>query len=160
MRHNTVNNSTKMVSLMNTIASFLRFCVAVVVLRAFPCFLCTRLSDSTSAYAELARAERVHQLDNCSSGFIFSDVTADSASTPEPNIVLIFCDDLGYSDVGFNGATDIKTPHLDRLASNGIIFSSAYVAHPFCGPSRMGLMSGRYPPHTNSAHHTTCQTVG
>ncbi len=62
-----------------------------------------------------------------------------------PNILLILCDDLGYADVGFNGAKDIRTPALDRLASNGTIFSSAYAVHPFCGPSRMGLMSGRYP---------------
>lgn len=64
-----------------------------------------------------------------------------------PNIVLILCDDLGYSDVGFNGATDIKTPALDNLASQGLVFSSAYVAHPFCGPSRAGMMTGKY-PHT------------
>ncbi|MGK0238386.1 MAG: arylsulfatase B [Candidatus Pelagisphaera sp.] len=62
-----------------------------------------------------------------------------------PNIIVIMCDDLGYSDVGFNGATDIRTPELDRLAKAGTIFSSAYVAHPFCGPSRMGFMAGRYP---------------
>lgn len=62
-----------------------------------------------------------------------------------PNIILIMCDDLGYSDVGFNGATDIKTPNIDQLAQNGSTFSSAYVAHPFCGPSRAALMTGRYP---------------
>lgn len=62
-----------------------------------------------------------------------------------PNIIIVLCDDLGYSDVGFNGSTDILTPALDKLASNGTVFSSAYVAHPFCGPSRAGLMTGRYP---------------
>lgn len=62
-----------------------------------------------------------------------------------PNIVVILCDDLGYSDVGFNGSTDIKTPKLDELAKGGTIFTSAYVPHPFCGPSRMGMMTGRYP---------------
>ncbi|GAB5561408.1 MAG: hypothetical protein SynsKO_30550 [Synoicihabitans sp.] len=62
-----------------------------------------------------------------------------------PNIVLILCDDLGYADVGFNGSPDIKTPRLDALASGGVTFKSAYVAHPFCGPSRMSLMTGRYP---------------
>lgn len=67
-----------------------------------------------------------------------------------PNIVLILCDDLGYADVGFNGATDIQTPTLDQLARDGTVFSSAYVCHPFCGPSRMGLMTGRY-PHTFGA---------
>ncbi|NNE01397.1 MAG: sulfatase-like hydrolase/transferase [Pirellulaceae bacterium] len=72
-----------------------------------------------------------------------SDLAAVTAE--RPNIVLILCDDLGYADVGFNGSTDITTPSLDQLAKNGTIFSSAYVAHPFCGPSRMGLMTGRYP---------------
>ncbi len=68
-----------------------------------------------------------------------------SVMAGQPNILVIMCDDLGYSDVGFNGATDIVTPELDRLAKNGAILTSAYVAHPFCGPSRMGLMTGRYP---------------
>ena len=62
-----------------------------------------------------------------------------------PNIILILTDDLGYSDVGFNGAKDIITPNLDKLAYEGTIFSSAYVVHPFCGPSRAGLLTGRYP---------------
>ncbi len=63
-----------------------------------------------------------------------------------PNIVFILTDDLGYADVGFNnGAEDIATPNLDNLAANGTIFSSAYAAHPFCGPSRAGIMTGRYP---------------
>lgn len=64
---------------------------------------------------------------------------------PRPNIIVILADDLGYSDVGFNGAKDIKTPNLDMLASQGTIFNSAYVTHPFCGPSRAGMMTGRYP---------------
>lgn len=74
--------------------------------------------------------------------FSTSGVTAQS---PRPNLIVIMADDLGYSDVGFNGATDIKTPALDRLAQGGTICTAAYVTHPFCGPSRMGLMSGRYP---------------
>lgn len=65
-------------------------------------------------------------------------------STNQPNILLILCDDLGYADVGFNGSKDIKTPSLDALAKQGTIFSSAYVAHSFCGPSRASLMTGRY----------------
>ena len=68
-----------------------------------------------------------------------------SVMAEQPNIIVILCDDLGYADVGFNGATDIVTPKLDSLAENGTIFTSAYVTHSFCGPSRMGLMSGRYP---------------
>lgn len=72
------------------------------------------------------------------------------ATAPRPNILLIMADDLGYADVGFNNSPDIITPELDKLAANGTTFTSAYVTHPFCGPSRMGLMSGRY-PHTYGA---------
>lgn len=82
---------------------------------------------------------------------VASNVSAQSAGG-RPNIVLIFCDDLGYADVGFNAEifgveTDVVTPNIDELARGGTIFKQAYVAHPFCGPSRMGLLSGRM-PHT------------
>ena len=77
-------------------------------------------------------------------------VSAAGADAPRPNIIVILCDDLGYSDVGFNGSTDIRTPALDGLAKAGVICTSGYVPHPFCGPSRMGLFTGRY-PHTFGA---------
>lgn len=67
------------------------------------------------------------------------------ADKPAPNLVVILADDLGYADVGFNGCTDIPTPHIDTIASEGVRFGSAYVTYPVCGPSRAGLMSGRYP---------------
>ena len=67
------------------------------------------------------------------------------AQKSKPNILFILCDDLGYADVGFNGSPDIVTPEMDKLAKNGTVFTSAYVAHPFCGPSRASLMTGRYP---------------
>jgi arylsulfatase A-like enzyme len=69
----------------------------------------------------------------------------DSEPPLRPNIIFILADDLGYADVGFNGAVDVATPNLDKLAADGTIFSSAYVAHSFCGPSRAGLLTGRYP---------------
>ena len=69
-----------------------------------------------------------------------------NASSQAPNIILILTDDMGYADVGFNnGAADIATPNIDALADAGTRFNSAYVTHPFCGPSRAGLMTGRYP---------------
>lgn len=72
-------------------------------------------------------------------------LTKTTINTPaKPNILFILCDDLGYADVGFNGSKDIQTPNLDNLAKNGTIFTSAYVAHPFCGPSRASLMTGVY----------------
>ena len=63
---------------------------------------------------------------------------------PKPNIILILTDDLGYGDVGFNGSKDIITPNIDELANNGVVFSNGYVSYPVCGPSRAGLMTGRY----------------
>ena len=61
-----------------------------------------------------------------------------------PNILVILADDLGYADVGFTGAEEIYTPRLDNLAHNGVIFRNGYVTHPYCGPSRAGLVTGRY----------------
>lgn len=60
----------------------------------------------------------------------------------KPNVLLILVDDMGYADVGFNGCTDIPTPHIDSIASNGVRFTDGYVTAPQCGPSRAGLMTG------------------
>src|ERR1043165_10024635 len=62
----------------------------------------------------------------------------------KPNIIHIVADDLGWKDVGFNGATDIKTPNLDKLAAEGAKFAQFYV-QPMCTPTRAALMTGRYP---------------
>jgi arylsulfatase len=61
-----------------------------------------------------------------------------------PNIVFILADDLGYGDVGCFGAKDIRTPNLDKMASEGLKLTSFY-AQPICGPSRAALMTGCYP---------------
>jgi arylsulfatase A-like enzyme len=70
---------------------------------------------------------------------------ADAVAERPPNIVLLFSDDAGYADFGFHGSSTIRTPRLDELASRSIRFTQGYVAHPTCGPSRAGLMTGRYP---------------
>lgn len=67
-----------------------------------------------------------------------------AANDERPNIVVILADDLGYNDVGFTGKTPIQTPNIDTLANNGVIFKNGYVTHPYCGPSRAGLITGRY----------------
>ena len=61
-----------------------------------------------------------------------------------PNILVILADDLGYGDVGYTGSTEIQTPRIDDLALNGVICKNGYVTHPYCGPSRAGLITGRY----------------
>jgi arylsulfatase A len=68
-----------------------------------------------------------------------------AARAASPNIVLINCDDLGYGDLGCYGATDIRTPHLDRLAREGTRFTDFSVAAPLCTPSRAALLTGKYP---------------
>jgi arylsulfatase A-like enzyme len=67
------------------------------------------------------------------------------AATPEkPNIVFILADDHGYGDLGVQGARDVETPNLDRLARQGARLTDFYANHPVCGPSRAGLMTARY----------------
>ena len=66
------------------------------------------------------------------------------AQSPQPNIVIILADDLGYGDVSRNGCPDYVTPNIDSLAANGVWCPAGYVTHPFCSPSRAGLMTGRY----------------
>jgi arylsulfatase A-like enzyme len=61
----------------------------------------------------------------------------------KPNVIIIMTDDQGYGDVGFNGSTELKTPHLDRFAYDGVRFPAGYVTHPYCSPSRAALMAGR-----------------
>jgi arylsulfatase A-like enzyme len=62
-----------------------------------------------------------------------------------PNIVIIFTDDQGYSDVGVYGARGFRTPNLDRLATEGMRFTDFYVAQPVCSASRAALLTGCYP---------------
>ncbi len=61
-----------------------------------------------------------------------------------PNLIVILVDDMGYADVGFNGCRDIPTPHIDSIAEQGVRFTSGYVTYAVCGPSRAGLITGRY----------------
>lgn len=67
-----------------------------------------------------------------------------AASADKPNIVLLFADDAGYGDFGFQGSRHFKTPHLDGLAKSGVRLSQFYVSASVCGPSRAGLLTGQY----------------
>jgi arylsulfatase A-like enzyme len=69
-----------------------------------------------------------------------------SSNSPRPNIVLIFADDLGWKDVGYQGSDFYETPNIDRLAQEGLVFTDAYAAAGNCAPSRACLLSGTYSP--------------
>jgi arylsulfatase A-like enzyme len=78
-------------------------------------------------------------------GVILLTVTNCLCAT-RPNIVLIFADDLGWKDVGYNGASFFETPNIDQLAREGMTFSQAYAPGANCQPSRACLISGNYTP--------------
>ncbi len=72
-------------------------------------------------------------------------VTPCRAKEPTPNIILCMADDLGWGDTGFNGHQTIKTPHLDSMARNGLVFQRFYAAAPVCSPTRGSCLTGRHP---------------
>lgn len=84
------------------------------------------------------------------------------AGLDKPNIIVILADDLGYADVGFHGCRDIPTPNLDRLAAEGVRCTNGYVSHPFCSPTRAGMITGRYQQrfgHENNPRYDTRDNV-
>ncbi len=79
----------------------------------------------------------------CFIGLLLATAGAFGQKSP-PNIIIILTDDQGYGDVGFTGSTEIPTPGIDRIASNGVVCTNGYVSFAVCGPSRAGLITGRY----------------
>ncbi|NTV82760.1 MAG: sulfatase-like hydrolase/transferase, partial [Bacteroidales bacterium] len=76
--------------------------------------------------------------------FLSQDIPAHSQDRP-PNIIFIVVDDLGKYEISAYGSETMKTPHIDRLADEGVRFTDCYVNAPVCAPSRAGLLTGRYP---------------
>src|SRR5688572_3874623 len=74
------------------------------------------------------------------------DAAALAAARP-PNIIFILADDLGYGDLGCYGQKMIQTPHIDRLASQGLRFTNCYAGSTVCAPSRCALMTGLHTGH-------------
>jgi len=75
----------------------------------------------------------------------FTPVDAEPMRNNPPNILVIFVDDLGCGDISFLGATDVKTPNIDKLFHSGITFRNFYANSCVCSPSRAALLTGRYP---------------
>ena len=74
-----------------------------------------------------------------------TETTQFSATNAQPNVLIIYWDDLGYGDVGSYGGTNMPTPNMDRLAREGIRFTNGYASSATCSPSRYALLTGRYP---------------
>src|SRR5262249_14105786 len=62
-----------------------------------------------------------------------------------PNVVVVLVDDMGWGDPSCYGNTLVKTPHMDRLAREGVRFTQGYVVSPICSPSRCGIITGQFP---------------
>jgi arylsulfatase A len=79
--------------------------------------------------------------------FCLASLTAaeGDADRSRPNVVIVYCDDMGYGDIGPYGAKKIRTPHLDKLAASGRKFTNFHVAQPVCSASRTALLTGCYP---------------
>src|SRR3954464_13995319 len=78
---------------------------------------------------------------------LLAGTAALAAGARRPNIVYIMADDLGYGDIGAFGQKKIRTPNLDRLATEGMKLTQHYAGHNVCAPSRCVLMSGKHPGH-------------
>lgn len=87
-------------------------------------------------------------LPDVSFGSIQKDLDTSRAADSLPNIIFILADDLGYGDLGFLGQSKIETPHLDRLAVEGMIFSNHYSGAPVCAPARSTLLTGLHTGNT------------
>ncbi len=83
---------------------------------------------------------------------------ADKGDRTPPNFIVIFCDDLGYGDIGCFGSKKHRTPNIDRMAAEGMRFTSFYVTSGVCTPSRSSLMTGCYPRRVNmhQDHNNLC----
>lgn len=84
---------------------------------------------------------------------VSSASATDLADPPErPNFIIVLADDLGIGDIGPYGARLIKTPHLDRMAAEGVVLTDFYASGNICTPSRAGLLTGRYPERMDLAN--------
>ena len=79
---------------------------------------------------------------------LLASATVQAQESQLPNIIYIMCDDLGYADVGCYGQQYISTPNLDRMASEGMLFTQAYAGSPVSAPSRATFMTGQHTGHT------------
>ncbi|MCA9009209.1 MAG: sulfatase-like hydrolase/transferase [Planctomycetaceae bacterium] len=105
----------------------------------FPCILATTLAAVTLSLPSARPAQAVI-----------------TTTTKQPNIVLIFVDDMGYGNLSCFGNPDIETPNIDRLARQGMRFTQFYTNSPICSPSRVAVTTGQYPGRHQIHSFLTC----
>ncbi len=81
-------------------------------------------------------------------------LAVNNPGAPKPNVILIYCDDLGYGDPGVFGSKSIRTPNIDSLARDGVMLTDYHSCNAICAPSRAGLLTGRYPFRTGVIGNT------
>lgn len=93
----------------------------------------------------------------CSVGWLAVSPAIAQQRDGRPNVIILFCDDLGYGDLGCYGHPVIRTPQIDRMAKEGVRFTQFYTVAAVCSPARASLLTGRYPPKHGTlgiyAHH-------
>jgi hypothetical protein len=104
--------------------------IIVVGNLAYPLFRTKSVDDLYGPYPEASRLKELKVV---------------NPDAPRPNVIIIYCDDLGYGDLGVYGSKAIRTPNVDRLAAGGSRFTHYYTSSAVCAPSRAGLLTGRYP---------------
>ena len=105
-------------------------------------FRVTGIKNKTDKFKDM-------KLRNIVLGMVFLFMAQLSRAGERPNIIFIFADDLGWGDLGCYGHRQLRTPNLDQLAGDGMLLTDFYVASPVCAPSRVAIMTGRYPARYN-----------
>nr|WP_298894736.1 sulfatase-like hydrolase/transferase [uncultured Altererythrobacter sp.] len=119
---------------------FLALCAATSLLALQGCVASTGLASSNTGIAE--------------------DTALTEAEAPRPNVLLILFDDMGYGQLGITGHSIIKTPNIDALAREGMIFTNGYAGSTVCSPSRISLMTGRDASRLSSTANTVSLQKG
>lgn len=83
-------------------------------------------------------------------GLVLFSCSSPQKELDKPNFLFILVDDLGWADLGVYGSTFHETPNLDKLANDGVMFTSAYAASPVCSPTRASIMTGKHPARSNT----------
>ena len=86
----------------------------------------------------------------CALVWLEASATANPTAADRPNFILFITDDIGWNDVGCYGSKVVKTPHLDRMATEARVFDRAYLMTSSCSPTRCSLITGRYPHNTGA----------